>query len=56
MLDKEGTRGVSEPFKSLFVEDYGSFESWADLFRQMGYDERMHKEESLEWIATARFQ
>lgn len=45
-----------EPFKSLFEEDYASFESVADLFRQIGHDERMHKEESLEAIATARFQ
>jgi hypothetical protein len=46
----------SEPFKSLFEEDYGSFESVADMFRQIGHDERMHKEEGLEAIATARFQ
>lgn len=45
-----------EEFKSLFEEDYGTFESIADLFRQIGHDERMHKEESLEAIATARFQ
>ncbi|MCZ7627356.1 MAG: hypothetical protein M5R38_17760 [Candidatus Methylomirabilis sp.] len=45
-----------EGFKSLFEEDYGSFESMADLLRQIAYDERMHKEESLEAIATARFQ
>lgn len=45
-----------EGFKSLFEEDYGSFESVADLFRQIAWDERMHKEESLEAITTARFQ
>lgn len=45
-----------EGFKSLFEADYGSFENVADLFRQIAYDERMHKEESLEAIATARFQ
>lgn len=45
-----------EGFKSLFEGEYGSFESVADLFRQIAYDERMHKEESLEAIATARFQ
>ncbi|CBE69983.1 conserved protein of unknown function [Candidatus Methylomirabilis oxygeniifera] len=45
-----------EPFKSLFEEDYASFESMADMFRQIGHDERMHKEESLEAIAMARFQ
>ena len=45
-----------EGFKSLFEEDYGSFESMADMFRQIGHDERMHKEECLEAIAMARFQ
>lgn len=46
----------SEPFRSLFEEDYASSESVADIFRQIGHDERMHKEESLELIAMARFQ
>lgn len=46
----------SEPFKSLFEEDYASFESVADAFRQIGYDERMHKEEGLAWLAAARFR
>ena len=46
----------SEPFKSLFEEDYGSFESVADVLRQIGIDEGMHKKASLEAIATARFQ
>jgi hypothetical protein len=29
-----------EPFESMFREDYGRFASLADLFRQIGYDER----------------
>jgi hypothetical protein len=37
-------------------EDYASFENVADTLRQIGHDERMHKEESLQAIATARFQ
>ena len=52
----ENPRFESEPFKSLFEKDYGSFKSLADMFRQIGHDERMHKEESLEAIAKARFQ
>ena len=44
-----------EPFESMFADDYGKFASLADLFRQIGYDERVHKEESLAWIAAARF-
>ena len=38
----------SEPFESIFADDYGHFASLADLFRQIGYDERVHKLESLE--------
>jgi hypothetical protein len=46
----------SEPFESTFADDYGRFASLADLFRQIGYDERVHKLESLERVATARFR
>jgi hypothetical protein len=42
-------------FRSAFEEDYGSFGSVADLFRQIGLDERQHKEESLARIENARF-
>lgn len=45
----------SEPFESDFSGDYGQFNSLADLFRQIGYDERIHKQESLERIEHARF-
>jgi hypothetical protein len=27
----------------------------ADVFRQIAYDERVHKEESLAWMANPRF-
>ena len=46
----------SEPFESAFAEEYGRFDSLADLFRQIGYDERVHKEESLARIDSARFE
>jgi hypothetical protein len=46
----------SEPFDSMFVDDYGRFASLADLFRQIGYDERIHKQESLVRVEAARFQ
>jgi len=35
-----------EPFESVFREDYGRLASLADLFRRIGYDERVHKLES----------
>jgi hypothetical protein len=44
------------PFESAFGEDYGRFASLADLFRQIGYDERVHKLESLARLDSARFQ
>ena len=46
----------SEPFDSIFAEDYGRFASLADLFRQIGYDERVHKLDSLGRIEAARFR
>ncbi len=44
------------PFESAFTEEYGRFASLADVFRQIGHDERVHKEESLALIAKARFR
>ena len=44
------------PFDSAFREDYGQFTSRADLFRQIGYDERVHKLESLARLGFPRFQ
>ena len=46
----------AERFESIFAEDYGQFASLADLFRQIGYDERVHKLESLTYVNAARFQ
>ncbi len=45
----------SIPFKSDFEDDYGHFASRADLFRQIGLDERHHKLESLARIEMPRF-
>ena len=44
------------PFESAFGADYGGFACLADLFRQIGYDERVHKLESLARLDSARFQ
>jgi len=44
------------PFDSEFAADYGSFGSVADLFRQIGHDERFHKEESVRALAEPRFR
>lgn len=45
----------SEPFESAFKSDFGEFKTMADVVRQIGYDERVHKEESLGRIRAARF-
>ncbi len=44
------------PFTSRFDPDFGSYDSLADLFRQIGYDERLHKEESEAHLGNARFR
>jgi demethoxyubiquinone hydroxylase (CLK1/Coq7/Cat5 family) len=45
----------SIPFDSAFKNDYGDFPTMADVIRQIGCDERVHKEESLAKVETARF-
>ena len=44
------------PYDSPLTADYGSFESLADLFRQIGHDERVHKDDSLRRMREARFR
>lgn len=43
------------PFQSLFKKDYGSFETMADVIRQIGYDERVHKQDSMQKLGMPRF-
>ena len=52
---RENSSFESEKFESDFENDYGRFDSLADLFRRIGVDERIHKEESLARISEARF-
>ena len=52
---KENPAFEREVFDSEFSEDYGRFGSLADLFRNIGLDERHHKDESLARIENARF-
>lgn len=42
-------------FESKFSNDFGQYESLADLFRQIGYDERLHKLQSEAAMAAPRF-
>ncbi len=54
-LVEEHPEFEATPFDSQFSSAYGSFASLADLFRQIGYDERVHKLESVARMKTARF-
>ena len=45
----------SFPWESFFSDDYGEHETVGDLFRSIGNDERIHKEESEALIESARF-
>ena len=43
------------PFVSEFSDDFGHYDSLADLFRQIGYDERLHKLQSEAAMKRPRF-
>jgi hypothetical protein len=43
------------PYDSEFTDEHGSFATVGDLFRQIGYDERVHKNESLAQMSQPRF-
>jgi ubiquinol oxidase len=45
----------NQPVESLFTEDFGSFDTLSDLFRQICYDERLHKLESEARMTQPRF-
>ncbi len=42
-------------YDGIFADEYGRFDSMADLFRQISYDERVHKLDSLEHMSDPRF-
>jgi ubiquinol oxidase len=44
------------PYDGPFVEEYGAYATLGDLFRQIGHDERVHKDESLARMAEPRFR
>ena len=45
----------STPFEGMFTADFGAYDSLADLFRQIAYDERLHKVESELRMRRPRF-
>jgi ubiquinol oxidase len=46
----------SAPFESSFADDFGHFNSLADVFRQIGHDERVHKLASEALMKNPRFR
>ncbi|MEX2627600.1 MAG: alternative oxidase [Ilumatobacteraceae bacterium] len=52
----ENPQLADRPYDGLFAAEYGRFDTLADLFRQIGYDERVHKEESLAAMERPRFE
>lgn len=55
LFAEENPEFETTPFESLFKNEYGDFNNLADLFRQIGLDERQHKEESLLRMKAPRF-
>jgi ubiquinol oxidase len=55
LLVQENPSWEARAFESSFAKDYADIATWADLFRQIGYDERIHKLESLEAMERPRF-
>ena len=56
LLVQEHPDWENAPYEGSFVDDYGRYESLADLFRQIGYDERLHKIESEGHMTASRFR
>jgi hypothetical protein len=54
-LVEEHPEWETVPFISAFADDYARLDSVADLFRQISYDERVHKDESIAAMAQPRF-
>jgi hypothetical protein len=55
LLVAEHPTWETTPYEGSFADEYGSYDSLADLFRQIGYDERLHKVESEMHMANPRF-
>jgi hypothetical protein len=54
-LVQEHPEWEQQPFESSFSDDFGQYESLAHVFRQIGYDERLHKLQSEAAMAAPRF-
>ena len=55
LLVEEHPEWEQVTYDGEFTADFGAFDSLADLFRQISFDERLHKLESEHMMATPRF-
>jgi len=55
LLVQEHPEWDEQPYEGSFGDDYGRYDSLADLFRQIGYDERLHRLESESHMSSSRF-
>jgi ubiquinol oxidase len=55
LLVREHPEWESTPYDGEFTQDFGAYDSLADLLRQIGYDERLHKIESEQNMRSPRF-
>ncbi len=55
LLVQEHPEWEDRPFESLFRGDFGDYDSLADMFRQIGYDEALHRQESEIMMTQPRY-
>ncbi len=55
LLVQEHPEWETTPFESQFQDDFGAYDSLADMFRQIGYDEALHRQESEIMMTQPRF-
>jgi hypothetical protein len=56
LLVQEHPEWETVPYSGSFGGDFGTYDSVADLFRQIGYDERLHRLESEANMRQPRFR
>lgn len=55
LLVQEHPEWETTPFESQFNVDFGDYDSLADMFRQIGYDEALHRQESEIMMTQPRY-
>jgi ubiquinol oxidase len=55
LLVSEHPEWETTPFDSQFQGDFGAYNSLADMFRQIGYDEALHRQESEIMMTQPRY-